>query len=450
MRLDTIQSKQMMSVRSIHSANNVDGEGSEDVTPDLPQSIMCDAIAYYEQATVNDPDKMKLWGYTAQHMHEHLAAARRGLLPLIHHASGDVHISASHRTTSALHGIIAERHIRHLGREGLDINRLPSSICESPLVHPQIVFHRDRRLLSSDFLYRLCIHQHVAKTIPQLSECATLMEIGAGLGQLARTFRLFSPRVTQLIVDLPETLIFSYAFLRANFPDLGHFYCTSAHDISKISEQLGGFVYIPFKLAKHIQGIKIDVAMNTHSFGEMPIPVTQAYFDIIQNQLDLRYLYSLNRYLQDFRLQPTPMVAIHPDARWRTLRWHFNPEFVQTDRPYIPVDAMSTLEVILERTNQPQSFTVHDLGMDYTGEEFLRQQWEEIRLNPTTDALRRYCTFLGEAGVREFPYYFSKLRAIGDKETDLLSPDAVRLYAPTLMRKAKRAVGNKLRRLGLR
>lgn len=417
---------------------------------DLQQSIMHDAMAHYEQATTHDPDKMKLWGYTARHMHEHLAAARRGLLPLIHHASGDVHISASHRTTSALHGIIAERHIRYLGREGLDINRLPSSICESPLVHPKIVFHRDGRLLSTDFLYRLCSYQHVAKAIPQLPECATMMEIGAGLGQLARTFRLFSPRATQLIVDLPETLIFSYAFLRANFPDVGHFYCTSAHDISKIPEQRGGFVYIPFKLAKCIRGIKIDVVLNTHSFGEMPIPVAQTYFDIIQNQLDVRYLYSLNRYLQDFRLQPTPMVAVHPDARWRTLRWHFNPEFVQTDRPYIPVDVMSTLEVILERTNEPQSFAAHEPREDSAGEEFLRQQWEEIRLKPTINALRRYCTFLGEAGVREFPYYFSRLRAIGGKETDLLSADAVRLYTPTLTRKARRVVGNILRRSRLR
>jgi len=406
---------------------------------DAKRSIVSDAFEHYERVTANDPDKMKLWGWSGAHMHAHMAAARHGLDSLIRHASGDVHISTSHRVTSVLHGITAERHIRYLADTGMDIRDLPAEVCESALVHPETLFEVDGRRLTTDFLYRLIIWRHLVQSIPGILEFSTILEIGAGLGQLARMTRLQLPDVTQIVVDLPETLIFSYSFLRATFPDLPHRYCDREEDLHKFAEAKGGILYVPAKLAAKLPPINVDMVMNTHSLGEMPIEAVQSYFEIIQSRLATRYLYSLNRYLESYRWHRVPMVAILPDRRWRTLRWRYNPQFVQTDRPYIPVDLMSTLEVILERTaTPPQPPHSPHLTPPVRGEEWLRNQWEVVRLQPTQETLRGYAAYLAEVGAREFPFYRDKLRSMGGDCMDLLSAHSKSLYDLTARRKTRK------------
>lgn len=390
------------------------------------REILSDAFRYLEAS--RSEKGSNLWGWGGAHMQAHMAAAQRGLDDLISYASGDVHIAMGQHVGTPAQGIAAERNTRLLADMGLEIETLPPEICESSLVHPGTLYTDKGRILSTDLLYRLCIWCQIDKNIGVASTFATFLEIGGGLGQLARLTRLRYPQSKQIMIDLPETLLFAYSFLRANFPDLDHKYCTTRADIDEIASNSTGIFYVPFALAAEMPDIQVDLAINTHSFGEMPPSTGELYFELLQKKLTVSYLYSVNRYLEPFMNHKAPMLAIQPDEKWRTLHWRFNPEHTVNDRPHIPVDLMCTMEVILERVPEKATAPTYPDSAPFVSEAWLRQQWDAVRLNPSAENLTNYTAFLGNLKVREFIVYNDRLKRAGGSCISMLTPDAIRLF----------------------
>lgn len=115
-----------------------------------------------------------------------------------------------------------------------------------------------------------------------LRDDALLVEIGGGYGGLASALKRLNPSFQYAIIDLPESLKFSYSFL-----SLQGYRCYFA-----IHEQLPDSVFIDYDFVlipadnKHIVPERgVDLALNTLSFTEMPKSVVEEYGEYIAKWL---------------------------------------------------------------------------------------------------------------------------------------------------------------------
>lgn len=114
-------------------------------------------------------------------------------------------------------------------------------------------------------------------------------EIGAGWGGFISHLSRHLPQSKFVIVDLPSTLIFSFTYLSAAFPNrsMGIF---GADDYSGNEDFI--FVLPDDFLTKF--NCKIDLAVNMVSFQEMTNEQVSSYSARIR-ELEVKYLYSHNR-----------------------------------------------------------------------------------------------------------------------------------------------------------
>lgn len=387
--------------------------------------ILSDAIDFYNRVA----PKEKQWGWTAPHMKRYWDKLDEGLEAALFYAQEEPHIAYNHKVYSQPFGFIVEDMIAYLKSQGFDLSKAPKHIHESELPSPKIKFKLNGRTLSTDFLYRLAIAKSINSQV-NLQSLSTVLEIGAGLGTLARCLKLFNNNIRYFIIDLPETLVFSYSFLRANFPKLPMKFITSASELTTIDKE--HFVFIPAHIAKHLPKLSFDLIVNNYSLGEMPQSIVLDYMKLIQEQLDVRFLYSLNRYLQDFRVNRAGIVSLALDAHWKTKKWTFCPPFTRIDRILIPTDHRSTLEVLMERIPKAKRDQTETLALskaffkeasnfEIKGHLWHQAMWESIRLSPNRTNLPSYVKFLGDAQCSEYPFYLELLKRHGGKAPKLRS-----------------------------
>lgn len=105
-----------------------------------------------------------------------------------------------------------------------------------------------------------------------------ILEIGAGYGKLASTFLKEMDRpFTYILSDgIPESIYYSYAYLRENFPSLNIY---SAFDRAPLPplESIDVLVLPSWRLPE-LQSDSIDVMINIASIQEMPDQTVEAYF----------------------------------------------------------------------------------------------------------------------------------------------------------------------------
>lgn len=164
--------------------------------------------------------------------------------------------------------------------------------------------------------------------------------------------KLFFPGTSYVIIDIPEALYFSSVFLRLNFPDAKVCYVTNRDDLSApVSEY--DFVFVPTKFADAILGNHFELFANTASLGEMKNAVIRQWMDFVQNKLDVRYFFGLNRFLNTiiperhaWRLDEN-FCSVLFDSRWRILHWELEPPFARC--PYLETAVTRNLEIVAER-----------------------------------------------------------------------------------------------------
>jgi len=237
--------------------------------------------------------------------------------------------------------------------------------------------------LSPDFLRCLAISETITgKT--SLQE-PVVLEIGGGLGHLARIITLTTNSKTYVIVDIAETLAFSYAFLKMNFSEESvHLYDPDKSQISDLSNCR--FILVPVQYFEDFPIKNYDLCINTASIGEMHHKAQNYWFDQIQNVLEIKYFYSLNRYLNSIKI-PEHLWRIEENEantgwnrNWKVLSWQLEPEFCRN--PYVDTQIARYLEVYAELHPANKSKVNFDAEAFFTN--ISNQDWYRFKDTDTT------------------------------------------------------------------
>jgi len=136
--------------------------------------------------------------------------------------------------------------------------------------------------------------------LAELPSDSAVLEIGGGYGGLAHHLsRLTTPR-TYVIVDLPEMLLFSAAYLSLLNPDKR----VAMYDASHPENDLDGdFVLVPNYRLSLMKSRRFDLALNVASMQEMRTDQVEAYLAFIaQTCRGVFYCHNLDRLPQNTEL----------------------------------------------------------------------------------------------------------------------------------------------------
>jgi len=244
-------------------------------------------------------------------------------------------------------------YIDYIENQGYQLSAFPLDIQESPYANPQNSIVREERLVAPDFLRTVIIALEIDKYCDLPNSGFKILELGAGYGGLARTLKLFHPNTNYYIVDIPESLCFSYIFLRINFPESKFLIITSNENIEPSIYDKYDFVFIPSIFAERLVGKEFDLFCNTASLGEMRNSVIQYWMTFVQEKISIKYFFGLNRYLNTIipevhksRLDENQCSVLF-DKRWKILQWELEPPFTRC--PYLETAVTRNLEVIAQR-----------------------------------------------------------------------------------------------------
>jgi hypothetical protein len=139
-------------------------------------------------------------------------------------------------------------------------------------------------LLEDDIIIQLdaprhFYYAHLIDKILSRTNKKSIIEIGGGFGGLVRIIRTFNLDNTYYIIDLIETGILAYYFLKkSNVPV--EIVTSLPLDVKP------GVVYIiPTNIYKDIKYLDIGLVVNFNSFSEMSVPVVDEYFEFIQEKV---------------------------------------------------------------------------------------------------------------------------------------------------------------------
>jgi putative sugar O-methyltransferase len=328
---------------------------------------------------------------------------------------------------------------------GMDVESMPTEVEESQYCSPDICVDRAGRRMSVDFFRTLAIAHDLRHLIQKGGPPLHTVELRAGLGHLARTLRLLGVSGTHLILDLPEALIFSYAFLTMNFPDARAALVTEPKQAKEIRAIDYDLVFVPTCFAESIDFSGAELFVNTASLGEMNNQTIRSWMHFVQHRLPVKHLFTQNRFLnlmdpisQAWRWEKNE-ASVHYDSTWTILKWDLEPLCYQC--PYIAPHSVRSLDIAASREGLPdpvaktersgtlleevkredwfraadklpdtavrQRRFVTDVSMTGT----LFKLWESIRLHASTEAvlvLLRYLATLNDKGTLSFeetPYY---------------------------------------------
>lgn len=121
-----------------------------------------------------------------------------------------------------------------------------------------------------------------------------ILEIGGGYGGLAYHLCKILDDVTFIIIDLPETLLFSGAYLSlAQSKQSVYIYDEVFQERLNNQFKDCGYALLPNYVTDSLNNMKFDIVINTVSFQEMNAEQLDKYLDLISGTLT-GVLYSLN------------------------------------------------------------------------------------------------------------------------------------------------------------
>lgn len=158
-------------------------------------------------------------------------------------------------------------------------------------------FKIKNRLINLDTLkfYECLITLDHQKILNQFKNQQILMEIGPGWGGFIYQFKKLFPKTTCLLVDLPQTLLFSSTYLTTLFPKSKYLFLKTKFELKKISDiKKYDFVFIPDYLFNELNFTPPEIAVNMVSFQEMTSQQVNLYIEKLK-KWGCRKIYSLNR-----------------------------------------------------------------------------------------------------------------------------------------------------------
>ena len=183
-------------------------------------------------------------------------------------------------------------------------------------------------------LYRRGILSDLSSPEPQQRN--SILEIGGGYGGLAHHLSNILGNAVYVIVDLPETLLFSAAYLSLHNPDK-KVYVYNSDDFSEFIDAGGAgsydFILMPNYMLESLTHWRFKIAINMISFQEMNSQQVNEYLDFIRdNGVGQLYSWNMDSHVLDTDL-PTMASLLEgrfefeevgepekPDSRSRRLR----------------------------------------------------------------------------------------------------------------------------------
>ncbi len=173
-----------------------------------------------------------------------------------------------------------------------------ASISESMAGNYKSITYRGNRL-SEQLLQNLVVANDIIKHVPFSSNRRNIiLDIGVGFGGSSRILHYYTPNTTQILIDLPETLLLTAYFLKYNFPNkkialLEDIY-PYLDDLESVIEDYD-FIIVPPFILDYIQDKSIDLVINASSLAFMSKEYLDYYLKETKRVLKSRaYFYSLN------------------------------------------------------------------------------------------------------------------------------------------------------------
>jgi len=242
--------------------------------------------------------------------------------------------------------------------EGLDVLAMPPEVQESPISYePNCVMCGERRL-SVDFFRSVSAAWRIRTLIQKERPPMRVVELGAGLGHLARALRIMNVSHSQVILDLPETLIFSYAFLTLSFPGARVLFVTTGNEAKQTRIDDYDFVFVPSCFAHLVDFEGAELFVNTASLGEMGNETIRYWMRFVHQSLPVKHLFAQNRFLNvidpgeySWRWKENES-SLRFDATWTILGWDLEPTWFRC--PYVVSISSRQLEIAATR-EEPMS-----------------------------------------------------------------------------------------------
>lgn len=141
-----------------------------------------------------------------------------------------------------------------------------------------------------------------ANILPQLLQGGHkyVLEIGGGWGGLAHHFKSIVPNCTYIIIDLPETLLFSASYISLLNPDKEiYIFDENYQEYRSNGFDKFDFVLLPNWALEDFHEKIFDLVINQASFQEMTTYQVESYLDKVK-EICHGYLYSYNQNFQDY------------------------------------------------------------------------------------------------------------------------------------------------------
>jgi len=341
-----------------------------------------------------------------------------------------------------------EWHLELLRGSGVDLFEMPSPLQESKFAVPASFVEMEGRRLSPSLFWYLNYALDIGRYCRALDRKGPrILELGGGLGHFARIAKILYD-CQHVIIDLPETLIFSYAFLRLNFPDSRFTLVRRQGQLTRADLEQSDFVFVPILFAEDVLGVGYDLFVNTMSLGEMTNTAIQYWMEFVQRRLDVKYLFTFNRYLNP--INPKSIIpgvsdrlnenqgSVLYEQDWEIVNWELLPRYTRC--PYMDTHNPNYLEIVAERRHQVDiRARSQQLLSEATGEDWARDTspyangiiafdttmggtlfklWESVRLDPNESNVAAMLKYLGvleqgrKLGFEETSYYKKLLEVL--------------------------------------
>ena len=349
---------------------------------------------------------------------------------------------------------------KYYKNKDVSLSEMDNKFQESPYYQEDSIFVKNGRRYSVDYLHRLNYLLDIDEYC-KINEIKSpvLLEIGAGVGHLPYLAKIKFPKCKHILIDLPEGLYAQFIHLRLNFPDQKFVLPTSCDEIiDTINNNEFDVIFIPTSLVDDLLERKInttiDVAMNTHSFGEMKSNVVKKYMSLLENNFKVNHILLCNRFL-NVRIPKLKHRfdehggSVHVGSDWEILHWEFDPEFFNF--PYIETFHPHELYIIARKSSESKKINIDDIYKQYWCRNFyqgptdckcfsqsvrnrsingtLGRLWNAVRIHPSPtniDAIIKYIyTIEGRYQAQERQYYMDKFKKMTGKYYSFSAPEGL-------------------------
>jgi len=156
----------------------------------------------------------------------------------------------------------------------------------------QNYFAKDKYELNSQTINSYYVY-NILNAYTDITRTRTILDIGAGNGNLLSILYKFTNNTNFVDVDLPETLSLAILYIQDLFPDAR---LLMPHEINSYNLDNYDFIFLTPEQIHTIEDSSIDLAINRSSFQEMTHKQIEEYFQLIQRCVkDGSYFFTCNR-----------------------------------------------------------------------------------------------------------------------------------------------------------